>query len=155
MAMAPEVELLFVGRVGWADPKLISRIEHLQERYPSFRVHYDVDDMTMRYYIESARATIFVSAVEGFGLPPVESLWLGTPVIASDDIPSLEELADDGICRVSPLTEGRLRQAVIAFLDDEFYRKKEAETRGLALPAWADFAGKISDWINNKVGFSA
>jgi glycosyltransferase involved in cell wall biosynthesis len=147
LAMAPEVELLFVGRVGWADPKLITRIERLQQRYPNFRVFCDVDDGTMRHYVESARATIFVSAAEGFGLPAVESLWLGTPVIASDDIPSLEKVTDDGTCRVSPLTEDRLRQAVLAFLDDDFYRRKAAEARGITLPAWSDFAAGIADWV--------
>ena len=154
LTMAPEVELLFVGRIGWADPKLIARIERLQQRYPSFRVYCDVDDGAMRHYIESARATIFVSAAEGFGLPPVESLWLGTPVIATDDIPSLENVADDGICRVSPLTEGHLRQAVLAFLNDDFYRKKAAEAQGITLPAWSDFAGGISDWVR-EMRFSA
>ena len=48
-------------------------------------------------------ATIYISEAEGFGLPPVESLWLGTPVVASAAIPSLEAIGPAGVHIVEPV----------------------------------------------------
>jgi glycosyltransferase involved in cell wall biosynthesis len=149
LSSVPEVELTFVGRIGWVAPELVERIGRMRERYPNFTVCPDADDGMARRYVENCRATIYVSAAEGFGLPPVESLWLGTPVIASDGIPSLEEYGSRGICLVQPLDQHCLRQAVISFLDDKFHQKKAAEARRLPLPTWASLAAQVADWLES------
>ena len=50
----------------------------------------------MKWYMQHAKALLFPSFYEGFGIPPLEALALGTPVIASD-IPVLREVFGDTI----------------------------------------------------------
>ena len=53
-----------------------------------------VDDVTLKKIISEAKALIQPSLYEGFGIPPLESMYLGTPVILSD-IPVFKELYGD------------------------------------------------------------
>lgn len=53
-----------------------------------------VDDVTLKQVISEAKALIQPSLYEGFGIPPLESMFLGTPVILSD-IPVFKELYND------------------------------------------------------------
>jgi glycosyltransferase involved in cell wall biosynthesis len=140
------VELVFIGRIGWITSAQRERLEGFRESHPSFRLIVDADDETIRNYVLNARATVFVSAAEGFGLPPVESLWLGTPVIASNHLPSLEQIGDEGVCIVDPLTPASLRDAAMALLDDTFYLDKALQASRLDLPRWDCFARDIAQW---------
>jgi glycosyltransferase involved in cell wall biosynthesis len=142
----PGVELVFIGRIGWITSADRERLENFRESHPSFRLVTDADDETIRNCVSNARATIFVSAAEGFGLPPVESLWLGTPVIASKHLPSLEELGDEGVCIVDPLSSATVRDTAMALLDEAFYRTKVVQASRLDLPRWECFAHGIAEW---------
>lgn len=85
------------------------------------------DDDTIRKYIDESRATVFVSEAEGYGLPPVESLWRGIPVIAASGIPSLEKIGSAGLHIVNPLSADSLRAAIRAFLEDDYMIRKSDE----------------------------
>ncbi len=141
------VHLTFLGRFGWVENSFRARIDALRARHPHFQVIEDADDSTVRNHVLKARATIFVSSVEGFGLPPVESLWLGTPVIASSGIPSLENIGSKGIHMLESLEPESLQAAVESFFDDSYHRNKCLEARELQLPIWDNFARGIHDWV--------
>jgi glycosyltransferase involved in cell wall biosynthesis len=83
--------LVIVGRRGW---ECESVVDHL-ERSPSIRrfVHEvcDLRDEQLAELMAGATALLTPSFIEGFDLPSVEALALGTPVIASD-IPAHREL---------------------------------------------------------------
>jgi glycosyltransferase involved in cell wall biosynthesis len=64
-----------------------------------------------------AKATLFPSLYEGFGLPALEAMALGTPVMASQ-IPGLGEVVGDASLKVDPLDVTAMAQA-IARLDSE------------------------------------
>lgn len=53
-----------------------------------------VDDKTLKKIMSEAKVLIQPSLYEGFGIPPLESMYLGTPVIMSD-IPVFKELYSD------------------------------------------------------------
>ena len=53
-----------------------------------------VDDKTLKKIMSEAKVLIQPSLYEGFGIPPLESMYLGTPVILSD-IPVFKELYSD------------------------------------------------------------
>lgn len=144
----PEVQLMFLGGFGWIEPAAHNRIHECQVKYSQLTVRADVSDKSIKEAVISARASIFVSAVEGFGLPPVESLWLGTPVIASAGMPSLEDLDDRGIHTVDPLDADGLAKGMIQFLDDSYCDAKRKEAMTLDLPDWKMFALEVADWVN-------
>jgi len=67
--------------------------------------------------IRGAKATVFPSLYEGFGLPVLESMLLGTPVISSNTA-SIPEVAGDAACLVDPYDTPALARAIIAFDQD-------------------------------------
>lgn len=73
-------DLVLVGRKGW-------KIDEMLEKYNAqSRIHITgfVEDEHVAHIYKNALCFVFPSIYEGFGLPPVEALSVGTPVIASD-----------------------------------------------------------------------
>lgn len=139
--------LSFIGKIGWVEREFALRILALgADRNSGLRFLPAPGDDEIRSCIEQSRATIYVSSAEGYGLPPVESLWGGTPVIASRTVPSLENLSSQGVHFVEPLTVLNLRKAVLAFMDDNYANRKTEEAAFLMLPTWRSFAQEVFDW---------
>jgi len=144
------IQLTFLGRLGWVDAHLGERLQRMSSgECPGFRWISDADDACVRHHVEEARASIYVSSAEGFGLPPVESLWLGTPVIASAHLPSLEAVGTQGLQIITDLNANALQDAVHSFLDDTFGDSKAEETLAIDLPTWASFAQQTADWCRS------
>lgn len=78
--------------------------------------------------IRGARATLMPSLYEGFGLPVLESMQLGTPVIAST-AGSLPEVAGDAALLVDPYDTQAIRAAILA-LDGDDGLRAELSARG-------------------------
>jgi glycosyltransferase involved in cell wall biosynthesis len=72
-----------------------SRVEHVV-RFLGF-----VPFETLRCFYESAAAFVFPSRYEGFGLPPLEAMACGTPVVTSN-VSSLPEVVGDAAILVNP-----------------------------------------------------
>jgi glycosyltransferase involved in cell wall biosynthesis len=71
----------------------------------------------------------FPSLYEGFGLPPLEAMACGTPVVTSR-ISSLPEVVGDGALLVDPYSEEAIAQGIVSVLDDADLRRGLVE-RGL------------------------
>jgi len=80
---------------------------------------------------------VYPSFFEGFGLPPLEAMSCGAPVVAGD-MTSLPEVVGDAGLLVNPLDEGELAQAVGRLIDDPGLR---AELRGRGLSR-----ARLFDW---------
>jgi len=78
--------------------------------------------------IRGARATLFPSLYEGFGLPVLESMLLGTPVLTSTE-GSLPEVAGDAALLVDPYDVDAIRQGILTLDADEDLRS-ELSARG-------------------------
>lgn len=76
--------------------------------------------------IRGAKATLFPSLYEGFGLPVLESMLLRTPVITSNTA-SIPEVAGDAAILVNPYDTHELAQAIRAVDADEGLRKSLIE----------------------------
>jgi glycosyltransferase involved in cell wall biosynthesis len=68
--------------------------------------------------IQGARAVLFPSLYEGFGLPVLEAMTLGTPVITSNTS-SLPEVAGDAAIQVDPYDVDAIRNAIVAVGADQ------------------------------------
>lgn len=73
--------------------------------------------------IASARALVFVSLAEGFGLPMVEAMALGTPVLAAN-VAALAEVAGGAALLVDPLDLSALQTGLIAIDGDATLRDR-------------------------------
>jgi glycosyltransferase involved in cell wall biosynthesis len=74
----------------------------------------------------SCRAFVYPSLYEGFGLPPLEAMACGAPVIASR-IESIAEVVGDAAMLVAPTDTPALAQGVIDLLRDEDLQRAMAE----------------------------
>ena len=145
------LSLSFIGKMGWVDSRFEEKVRLLAANNDSrFRFFSASGDDEIRKCIEQSRATIYVSTAEGYGLPPVESLWAGTPVIASTTIPSLKALGPGGIHFVETLNAESLRDAVLAFVDDTYANQKTEETFALELPTWRSFTQQVLHWCSQE-----
>jgi glycosyltransferase involved in cell wall biosynthesis len=143
--------LSFVGRMGWVSSELAQKVHALAaDKNSGFRFFSAPGDGAVRKCIEESRATVYVSAAEGYGLPPVESLWIGTPVIASNMVPSLKTLGLTGIHIVEPLNVTNLRRAILAFLNDDYANQKTEETMQLNMPTWQSFTEAVLRWCAQR-----
>ena len=89
----PAPQLYIVGNRGWADTGLLARLDALPPDGP-IRVLSGLSDGAVAALLSGARALLFPSLAEGFGLPPLEAAALGTPVIAGDLAVTRELLGD-------------------------------------------------------------
>ena len=110
--------LVVVGGRGWQS----GQIAGLLDRAPAMKAHVvelgAVSDARLAGLMRECRALLMPSFEEGFGLPLVEALTLGAPVIASD-IPAFREVAGEAATFLSPLDGPGWRRAVMDALDDE------------------------------------
>ena len=88
--------LCIIGKVGWKCEALISRIKKHPELGKRLFMFNGLNDRSLEYAYRNARALVFPSYVEGFGLPLVEAMQRGLPVMASD-IPVFREVGNDFI----------------------------------------------------------
>ncbi len=109
--------LLLVGRARRAAKRLPLLLEGLglQERV---RVLEELPEDELPGLYRGASLFLFPSLLEGFGLPPLEAMACGTPVIASDRA-SLPEVLGDGARLVDPSVPSALAAAVEELLGDE------------------------------------
>jgi glycosyltransferase involved in cell wall biosynthesis len=77
-----------------------------------------VDDETLAGLYANAAVLAYPSAYEGFGLPVIEAMAAGAPVIASDT-PSLREAGEDAALYVKPLDDDGLARAIEEVLTSE------------------------------------
>ena len=94
----------------------------VQQSLPDFvkRVGY-VSDAELRSLFRDASCFVFPSLYEGFGLPPVEAMTLGCPVIASN-LPSIREACGDAVFYISPTSASELGHAMTQVMTDDRLR---------------------------------
>lgn len=80
----------------------------------------------MAYLYLQARGLIFPSLFEGFGLPLVEAMAAGCPVLSSDAA-SLPEIGDDAVAYFSPDSPGKIGQAIEEFWNNPDLRRQLIE----------------------------
>lgn len=91
-----DAKLCIIGRIGWNVDSLFGRINKHEELNKRLFVFNHIDDNSLLYAYKHSKALLFPSHIEGFGLPIVESLQNGLPVLASD-IPIHREVGKDYI----------------------------------------------------------
>jgi glycosyltransferase involved in cell wall biosynthesis len=101
----PELKLVISGKKGWYYDSLFQLVSDLRL---SSRVVFTgyVEDKDKPYLMAGARVFAFPSKYEGFGLPVVEAMGVGTPVVCSNTS-SLPEVSGEATISLSPEdTEG-------------------------------------------------
>jgi glycosyltransferase involved in cell wall biosynthesis len=111
-----------------------------------------VPSETLRCFYESAAAFVFPSRYEGFGLPPLEAMACGTPVVTSN-VSSLPEVAGDAAVLVNPENVFDIARGIKEALLDETLRA-ELIRRGYAQAArfsWEKAAREVLEIYHEAV----
>jgi glycosyltransferase involved in cell wall biosynthesis len=137
--------LVFVGRGSRAATHdFDARARRLRRRGMDVQSLRSLDDDALWQLYSEARFTAFVSLHEGFGLPVVESLALGTPVLTSN-FGSLAEIAALGGClTVDPRNDAEVIDGMRRMLeDDALISRLEAEAAAASTRTWDDYASEL------------
>jgi glycosyltransferase involved in cell wall biosynthesis len=123
--------LVIVGAPGWGSERDVTLLKQLAELDTANRIKWlgYLPRQTLATAIAGARAVMFPSLYEGFGLPVLEGMSLGTPVITSNTS-SLPEVAGDAALMVDPYDVRSISRAINA-LDDDDSAVAELGQRGL------------------------
>jgi glycosyltransferase involved in cell wall biosynthesis len=139
-------ELVVIGRLdsrSTAERPILKRLE----AEPRFKYLGHADDATVRDTLRRVRATLFVSAVEGFGIPPYESLSAGIPAIVSPGLPSMDLLPAGGRITLTEVTAQTVEGAIRELLDDRRAAELWSEAARMVVPTWKDFTFNIASWL--------
>lgn len=130
---APTIpHLVLVGRLGWMYAEVLELIEQtgLQEK-----IHLTgyVPEQDLPAIYNLAQVFVYPSTYEGFGLPPLEAMACGTPVITTHVSAMIDVVGQAGIL-VAPNDEPALRQALQDMLTSPQLRE-DLRARGLTQAA--------------------
>jgi glycosyltransferase involved in cell wall biosynthesis len=110
-------QLVVAGGQGWLMDETFSFMKESGTNERLVLTGY-LDDEELRALYSSCKAFIYPSLYEGFGLPPLEAMACGAPVIASR-IPSLQETLGDAAILNEPVDVDGLARSIIQILQNE------------------------------------
>lgn len=115
-----EISLVLVGKKTWRAERVLEPIRELIDSGKVLLTGY-VDDSDLPALYSGAEAFIYPSLFEGFGIPPLEAMACGTPVIAGFTS-SLPEVCGDAACWVDPLSLNEIQTAILRIILDDNYK---------------------------------
>jgi alpha-1,3-rhamnosyl/mannosyltransferase len=114
-------ELRIAGGRGWLCEEAI----RAAEATPGVRLLGHLEDPALRAQLAGAAAVAYPSLLEGFGLPVLEAMAAGKPVLTSDRDP-LRSVAGEAALLVDPEDEGALADGLERVLSDSDLRRRLA-----------------------------
>jgi glycosyltransferase involved in cell wall biosynthesis len=122
--LVKDVVLLLAGFCGWENEDIMARIKVM-----SGKVHYlgYVSNIELAYLYNMATFFIYPSLYEGFGLPPLEAMACGTPVLLSN-IPVHREIYGDAAYYFDPMNVDDIAASMMKTLGDTSLRRDLANS---------------------------
>lgn len=113
-------KLVLVGGWGWKNDEIVELIKDNQER---IKLLGFVPDEDLPSIYQNALFLVYPSLYEGFGIPIIEAMNLGTPVICSNTA-SMPEAGGDGVFYIDPYKFESIKEALVQLTGSIELRKK-------------------------------
>jgi glycosyltransferase involved in cell wall biosynthesis len=149
--ISEHIQLVIAGRYGWGAEEIFEEVEKLKL---ADNVHFlgAVDDKELHYIYKRATMLVFPSIYEGFGLPLLEAMACGIPVISANTA-SLPEVAGDAAILLSPTDRDSWVDAIKLLIKEPAARKSMIEKgfRQASKFSWNAVVCNILGTIRNMI----
>ena len=134
----PDLELVIAGPDGWGSAQVADAIDRSPFRARIRRLGW-LDAVERDAVLAGATVFVYPSLYEGFGLPPLEAIALGTPVVATR-VGALPEVLADSAGWAEPHDPASLAAAIASVLEDDALARslRHAGERRIARFNWDD-----------------
>ncbi len=127
-------QLHIIGNTGWKVDGLMARLEAHPLRGTAIHVHGPLPDAEMHGHLVKAKALLFPSVTEGFGLPPLEAAIAGAIPVCSD-LPVFRETLGDCAVYVNNPTAYHWQETIKQLIDDKM---KLPDLAKVKIPTWQE-----------------
>ena len=132
--------LLVIGQRGWEADDVFDRLDREEKLRGHVTELNHCSDADLAHHLATARALLFPSLAEGYGLPLVEALDAGVPVIASD-LPVFREIGAGIPTLIDPNASSEWESAILD------YARADSATRAAQIKLLAGF--RAPSWHNH------
>lgn len=141
--------LIIIGQLGPQSGHVMKAYRAKPELKDLVRFVTDAPDAQLGKLVAGARGLLMPTLAEGFGLPMLEALQLGTPVIASD-IPSLREIGQGIPLFIERSNDKGWEQAIETFSDPGSDRDRQLGLMPeFVNPTWDSHFSTVDHWLNS------
>ncbi|MCX7881397.1 MAG: glycosyltransferase family 4 protein [Patescibacteria group bacterium] len=145
----PQLELILAGKKGWLYEEIFKKVIDLGLEKEVFFTDY-ITDYQLIFLYQNALCLIMPSLYEGFGIPILEAMSLGCPVISSF-VSSLPEIGGDACLYFDPKDENDLLDKLKILMENKTLRKEliEKGKKRVRLFSWEKSAQETLTVIKN------
>lgn len=116
-----DFKLLLIGRMAWNTEEIQRALS--QSEWKEDIIHLSNIGEEAKDIVSAAEAMVYISLFEGFGIPILEAMTMGVPVITSN-VSSMPEVAGDAALLVNPKDPKAVSQAMLRMVEEEGLRDK-------------------------------
>ena len=140
--------LLIIGQRGWEANDVFAVLDGNRQLRSHVVELSRCSDEELARNLAEARALLFPSMVEGYGLPLVEALGMGVPVIASD-LPVFREIGSNLPTYLSPTDSAAWEAAILEYArpDSEARAAQLGRIRDFQAPGWKGHFDAVEAWL--------
>ena len=139
--------LLLIGQRGWEAEAAFALLDRSTDLQAAVEEYGRCDDAELASLLRGARALLMPSFAEGFGMPVIEALQLGTPVIASD-LAVFREIAGTIPTFVPAHDAIGWERTIVDFCGPAPDRTRQLhDMRGYRAPDWAGHFATVDAWL--------
>ena len=145
--------LVVIGQRGWECENVVDLLERCETLKGVIHEHSAASDAELSIWLHHARALLFPSFAEGYGMPLVEALSLGVPAICSE-LPAFREIAGDIPEYADPLDGRRWSELVVEYAAENGDRRPAQLLRmeGFQVPTWQDHFQEVEALLKHIQG---
>ncbi|MCW2314205.1 glycosyltransferase involved in cell wall biosynthesis [Rhodoferax antarcticus] len=144
--------LVIIGQRGWDCEQVVDLLDRCEALRGVVIEKSHCSDAELSNWLIHAQALLFPSFMEGFGMPLVEALMLGVPVVASD-LPVFREIAGAIPEYLNPLDGVGWRQLVLEYAQPESAARQAQCLRmnGYVAPTWSQHFDVVEGLIDGEI----
>ncbi len=143
-----KIPLVLAGALGYGNEEFVSYLKDKKYKQKIIYLNY-ISNIEKLVLLKNARAFVFPSLNEGFGLPPLEAMRMGTPVLTSN-ITALPEVCGDAALLVNPYSLKELADGLVEISENNILRENLLKNAPKQVEKFSydNFKEKINKVIN-------